>query len=82
MVYFQTENPNLGTFWRVLAWQMLLYFTIIWNIFMAILHNLWQFGIVCGHLVYLFPFWYVWTKKHLAATVQSGSKPFSNHCAL
>jgi hypothetical protein len=33
---------------------------------MAIYHNLWQYGIACGHLVYFVPFWYVWTKKNLA----------------
>jgi hypothetical protein len=26
MVYFQTKNPNLGTFWRALKWKMLSYF--------------------------------------------------------
>jgi hypothetical protein len=30
---------------------------------MTIWYNIWPFGIVCGHLVYIFPFWYVWTKK-------------------
>jgi hypothetical protein len=30
-----------------------------------------RFGIVCGHLVYFFPFWYVWTKKHLATLFQA-----------
>jgi hypothetical protein len=34
--------------------------------FMAIWHNVWQFGIVCDYLVYFFPFWYVWTKANLA----------------
>jgi hypothetical protein len=24
MVYFQTENPNLGKFWRVWQWKMLI----------------------------------------------------------
>jgi hypothetical protein len=32
MVYFQTENPNLGKFWRDLGWKMLMYFMVIWNI--------------------------------------------------
>jgi hypothetical protein len=30
MVYFQTKNPNLGTFWRALEWKMLVYFMAIW----------------------------------------------------
>jgi hypothetical protein len=25
-VYCQTKNPNLGKFWRVLHWKMLVYF--------------------------------------------------------
>jgi hypothetical protein len=51
MVCFQTQNTNLGKFWKAL------YFMTIWNI-------LWPFGtiygrlvyIVCGHLVYSFHF--------------------------
>jgi hypothetical protein len=67
MVCFQTKNPNLGKFWWALEWKMLLYFMSIWNTsFMDIWHNVWQFGMVYGHLVYFFPFWYVWTKKNLA----------------
>jgi hypothetical protein len=30
MVCFQTQNPNLGKFWRTLEWKILLYFTAIW----------------------------------------------------
>jgi hypothetical protein len=38
--YFQTKNPNLGKFWRVLQWEMLayifygdlVYFTALWFI--------------------------------------------------
>jgi hypothetical protein len=37
MAYFQTKNPNLGKFWRVLQWKMLIYFVAIWSI-------LWLFG--------------------------------------
>jgi hypothetical protein len=43
---------------------------ILWpfGIFMAIWYNLQPFGLVCGHLcIVLFPFWYVGTKKNLAA---------------
>jgi hypothetical protein len=45
MVCFQTKNTNLGQFWRVLQWKMLVYFMAIWYI-------LWPFGIVYGYLVY------------------------------
>jgi hypothetical protein len=64
--YFQTKNPDLGTFWRALEWKMLLYFVTFQD-------NLWPFGmygslvcIIYGSLVYFFQFWYVWTKKNLA----------------
>jgi hypothetical protein len=33
MVYFQTRNPNLGKFCRVLQWEILAYFIAIWSIF-------------------------------------------------
>jgi hypothetical protein len=59
MVLFQTKNPNLGKFWRVLEWKMLVYFMTIWNI-------LGPFGIIYDRLVKFFAFWYVWTKKNLA----------------
>jgi hypothetical protein len=53
MVIFQTKNPNLGKFWRAFEWKMLVYFTTIWNILQPFsIHNLWPFGIVCGHLVF------------------------------
>jgi hypothetical protein len=32
MVCFQTKNTNLGTFWRVLRWKMLVYIMAIWSI--------------------------------------------------
>jgi hypothetical protein len=56
MVCFQTKNPNLGKFWRVLLWENLdiiydplVYFTAIGNIS-------WAFGIFCSNLVYFSPF--------------------------
>jgi hypothetical protein len=71
-VYFQIKNPNLGKFWRALKWKMFVYFMTIWN------------GIVCGHLVYFFPFWYVWTKKksgnpanHLSTKVLNQQSPLN-----
>jgi hypothetical protein len=47
MVYFQTENPNLDQFWRVLQWKMLVYFMDIWSI-------LWTFGLFYGHFGLLY----------------------------
>jgi hypothetical protein len=44
MVYFQTKNPNLGKFWKVLQWNM-------FGIFRAILSILLPNCIVYGHLV-------------------------------
>jgi hypothetical protein len=58
MVYLQTENPNLGNFWRVLERKMLkfcdhlVYFAAIWSI-------LWTFGIY-------FPVLVSYIKKNLA----------------
>jgi hypothetical protein len=63
MVYFQTKNRNLGTFWRVLQWKMLVYFMDIWSILL-------QFDKVYVHLVYfvlilyIFPMvWYIVPRK-------------------
>jgi hypothetical protein len=52
MVYFQTKKPNLGNFWRVLQWNMLVYFT-------AICYILWTFGIFYGQLVNFMDIWYI-----------------------
>jgi hypothetical protein len=52
MVYFQTENANFGTFWRVSQWKILVYF-------MAIRSILCSFGIFS-------PFLVCCTKKNLA----------------
>jgi hypothetical protein len=52
MVYFQTQNSNLGKFWRSLQRKMLVYFTAIWYILRT-------FGIFYGHLVYFTDIWYI-----------------------
>jgi hypothetical protein len=49
---FQTKNPNLGKFWRVLEWKMLVYFMAIWNILPS-------FGIFYDHLEYCTIIWYI-----------------------
>jgi hypothetical protein len=63
MVYFQTQNPNLGNFWRVLQWKTCVYFGDIWS-------NLQPSGLLHRHLVNLVviwynfsPFWYVVPRK-------------------
>jgi hypothetical protein len=58
MVYFQTKNPILGKFWKVLQWKMLVFYGQM-VYFMAIWYIMWSFGI-------FFPFWYIATEKNLA----------------
>jgi hypothetical protein len=54
---FQTKNPNLGKFWRALAWKILLYFMPIWNI----LRYLEYFKIFYDHLVHFVFIWYIFS---------------------
>jgi hypothetical protein len=60
MVYFQTKNPNLGKFCRVLQWMMLVYF-------MSVSSILQPYAVICFHLVYFkvcfFPFGYFVPRK-------------------
>jgi hypothetical protein len=59
---FQTKNPNLGKFWRVLLWKIIPYFMTIWSILRPL-------EIFFGHLVYFveiwsfYPFWYFGPRK-------------------
>jgi hypothetical protein len=32
IAYFQTKNPDLGKFWRVLQSKMLVFYTVVWFI--------------------------------------------------
>jgi hypothetical protein len=55
MVCFQTKNPNLGKFWRVLQWKIMVYFMDTRSILRSLV-------IFYGHLVHIvhgnfFPFW-------------------------
>jgi hypothetical protein len=65
MVCFQTKNPILGKFWRVLQWKMMIYFMDTWSILRS-------FVIFYGHLVQFVVIWYIFpvlifcTKKILA----------------
>jgi hypothetical protein len=58
-IFFKTNIPLLGKFWRFLQWKMLVYFTVIWYI-------LWPLGIAYGNLVYFFPVLVRCPKKNLA----------------
>jgi hypothetical protein len=57
MVLFQAKNPNLGNFWRVLKWKMLIYFIDIWSILQPF-GTLYEHFVCtfCGNLVYFPPF--------------------------
>jgi hypothetical protein len=50
MVCFQTKNPNLGKFWRVLKWKILVYFMTVWSILRPL-------EIFYGHFVYFAVIW-------------------------
>jgi hypothetical protein len=52
MFYFQTQNPNLGKFWKAFDTKMLIYFMDIWNI----LQTLGKFN---DHLVHFVLIWYI-----------------------
>jgi hypothetical protein len=54
MAFIQTENTNLGKFWKVLQWKMLEYFMDIWYILRPFGFYLWTFGICYGHLVIIY----------------------------
>jgi hypothetical protein len=58
--HFQTKQINLGKFWRVLQWKMLVY---IFNgdlvYFMEIWYILWRFVIFYGDLVYFMDICYI-----------------------
>jgi hypothetical protein len=32
MIYFQTQTPNLGKFWRALEWKTLVFIMVMWII--------------------------------------------------
>jgi hypothetical protein len=63
MACFQTKNPNLGKFWRVLRWKMLVYCIAIWSTLWHFRIFFIPFGIFYDYLVYFFPFWYVVPRK-------------------
>jgi hypothetical protein len=73
MVCFQTKNPDLGKFWRVLDWKMFKYFMAIWNIF-------WRFEIFYDHSVHFVFIWYIFSGFGIMYQEKSGN-PGSQHAA-
>jgi hypothetical protein len=66
MVCFQTKNPNLGKFWRVLQWEIFIYFMIIWSILRPL-------EIFYGHLVYFVVIWYISRRFGILYQEKSGN---------
>jgi hypothetical protein len=66
MVCFQTKNPNLGKFWRVLPWEILVYFMTIWSILQPL-------EIFYGHLVYFGVIWYIVPRVCILVHEKSGN---------
>jgi hypothetical protein len=66
MVCFQTKNPNLGKFCRVLLWKILVYFMTIWS-------NLRPLQIFFGHLVYFVVIWYIFIRFGILDQEKSGN---------
>jgi hypothetical protein len=64
MVCFQTKNPNLGNFWRILQWKMTVYFIDTWSILRSfVIGILWTFGIVRSNLEYFSRFGILFQEK-------------------
>jgi hypothetical protein len=70
MVYFQTKNLNLGTFWRVLQCKMLVSFMDIWYILRSF-GIFWPFVIFCGNFVNFYPFLVFCTNENLATLMDT-----------
>jgi hypothetical protein len=58
-VYFQTKNPNLGKFWKVLQGKMLVF--------------LCPFSLFYGHLVHLVVIWYIFARFGMLYREKSGN---------
>jgi hypothetical protein len=66
MVCFQTKNPNLGKFWRVLLWKILVYFMTIWPILRPL-------ELFYGLLVYFGVIWYIFPHFGILDQEKSGN---------
>jgi hypothetical protein len=83
MVYFQTKNWNLGTFWRVLQCKIcigvfyghLVYFTAIWSI-------LRPFSLFYGHLFYFVVILYIFPRFGILYLQKAGNPGEGLHVKL
>jgi hypothetical protein len=66
MAYFQTKDPDLGKIWRVLQWQMFVYYIAVWYI-------LRHLGILCGHLVHFMVIWDIFSRFGILYLLKSGN---------
>jgi hypothetical protein len=68
MAFYQTKNPNLGKFSRVLQWKMLVYFMAIWcTYFKAIWDIFTAIWYIVGMVIwYIFPVLVCCATKNLA----------------
>jgi hypothetical protein len=74
MVCFQTKKPNLGKFWRVLQWKILVYFMTIWSILRPL-------EIFYGHLVYFVVVWYIFPSFGILYQEKSGNPELLQNAA-
>jgi hypothetical protein len=78
MVNFQTKNPYLGNFWRVLQWKMLVYFMDVRYILQPLVYfmDIWYRYIVQIWYICIVAIWYIsavlecCTKKNLATLLR------------
>jgi hypothetical protein len=73
MVCFQTQNPNLGKFWRVLQWKILVNFMTIWSILRPL-------EIFYCHLVYCVVIWYIFPRFGILYEEKSGNPAGDDRC--
>jgi hypothetical protein len=66
MFCFQTKNPNLGKFWRVLQWKILVDVMIIWSILLPM-------ETFYGHLVDFVVIWYIFPHFGILYQGKSGN---------
>jgi hypothetical protein len=66
MVCFQTKNPNLGKFWWVFLWKILVYFMTIRSILRPL-------EIFYGRLVYFVVIWYIFPRFGILDQEKSGN---------